>query len=141
MERQLRHTGEIVSIDGSVLKVRMTVGSGCSECSVRGACGMSESEDRIVSVYDPLLASTCAVGEQVYVSVTQVAGMKAVVYSYIMPFFVMVAVMVTLSALGAGELLTGGATLLSCALYYIVLHFMRDRISKEIEFSIERITE
>ena len=141
MSTSIQHKGRVVAVSGSRIDVKMTVEGACSSCRVKNICGMGESEERVVTVNDAVMGEVCRVGDEVVVSITDGMGMKAVVYSYILPFFVMVAVMITLALVQSNELVTGLSTLGACALYYIGLYIFRDRIEKEIEFKIDKLTE
>jgi len=132
----MEHSARIVEIaaDEKRIDVNMTVSSACGSCKAKEVCGQSDSEQRIVSVYEEH-PEIYEVGQEVTVFIERIMGVKAITYSYILPFFLM---LVTLFATNQfGDLVSGLATLGACALYYIVLFFFRDRIEKVIVFRIK----
>ena len=66
--------------------------------------------------------------------------MKAVMLSYVAPLIVLLAVIIALGALGAGELLSGLIGLGAVGLYYFLLWLFRKRIRREYVFTIKSTT-
>ena len=93
-----------------------------------------------------------AVGDEVEVMVQQKMGWKAVVLAYLLPFFVMLAVMFIgngLLAMGDGatgllgdeakrEAVLGTVALCAMALYYLVLGMFKDKLQKEFSFTARK---
>ena len=67
-------------------------------------------------------------------------GTKAVVLTYVVPFFVLVAGLVGALAAGAGEGVAVLVTLCGVAAYYLVLYALRHRIKNTIKFIIIKQT-
>lgn len=139
MAAPIKHKGEVIGIEGDRIEVKMTVESACTACRVKSVCGMDESEDRIVSVKDAALSGMLSIGEKVMVSISEGVGMKAVMYSYILPFLVLVSVLVIASVVQESEGVAAIMALAACAIYYIVLYVFRNKIEKEIIFKIDKI--
>jgi hypothetical protein len=93
-----------------------------------------------------------AVGDTVEVMVQQKMGWKAVVLAYLLPFFVMLAVMFIgngLLAIGDGatgllgdeakrEAVLGTVALCAMAVYYLVLGMFKDKLQKEFSFTAKK---
>lgn len=141
MSRQLiKHEGEVVRVSGDRVFVRMTVNSACGGCSARQACGVSEMADKIVEVATAD-ASTYSVGESVEVALaSRSMGAKSVLWAYIVPFFIMCVVLVTLHVAGVGEGVSLVATLLSVVGYYALLYALRAKLEQTINFIIIKQT-
>lgn len=136
----IKHRGEVVRVDGDRVFVRMTVNSACGSCSARQACGVSESADKIVEVKTSS-ASQYAIGEDVEVALASNSmGAKSVVWAYVIPFVVMCVVLVGATLLGLSEGISLVVTLLSVAMYYVVLYMMRDKLEQTINFIIIKQT-
>ena len=136
----VKHTGEVIRIQGDVVAVRMTVNSACSACHAKGVCGASEQTDKIVEV-ETTDASFFEVGESVEVALMQRdMGSKSVILAYVVPFFVLTAVLLGVLALGLSEGVAVLAALGGVAIYYIVLHLLRDKVKNEIKFIIIKQT-
>ena len=110
-------------------------------------------QTKVTSLGSLLLAPEAyKVGDTVEVMVQQKMGWKAVVLAYLLPFFVMLAVMFIgngLLAMGDGatgllgdeakrEAVLGTAALCAMALYYLVLGIFKDKLQKEFSFTARR---
>ena len=125
-------------IGEKVVEVEFVTESACSECKAKGLCGVDEGNRRFVTVYEPL-AQYYTVGEEVMIGVSEVMGMKAAVYAYIIPFFILFGGLLVTLHLGWSEVVAGLTSLGVMCLYYVGLWFMRRRIEKEIVFKIRKI--
>lgn len=136
----VKHCGEVVRIEGQSVFVRMTVNSACSGCHAKAVCGASETADKIVEV-ESALVSDFQIGESVEVALLDNSmGTKSVVLAYVVPFFVLTAVLLGVLALGLSEGVAVLAALGGVAIYYIVLHLLRDKVKNEIKFIIIKQT-
>ena len=138
MAKLLEHKGIVSEVGEKLVEVEFVTESACSECKAKGLCGVDEGNRRFVTVYEPL-AQHFAVGEQVMIGVSEVMGMKAAVYAYIIPFFVLLGGLIVTSHLGWSELAAGLSSLGIMCLYYVGLWIFRSRIEKEIVFKIRKI--
>ena len=78
-------------------------------------------------------------GDTVEVMVQQKMGWKAVVLAYLLPFFVMLAVMFVGNAIWAvREEILGTVALCAMALYYLVLGMFKDKLQKEFSFTARK---
>ena len=151
----IKHDGIIIALneDGTAL-VRIVQTSACAACKAKAMCASAESvekEMRVTLLMDngrpagygvldadkPLLEYK--VGDEVEVMVQQKMGWKAVVLAYLLPFFVMLAVIFMGNALwNVREEILGTAALCAMALYYIVLGLFKDRLQKEFSFTARK---
>ena len=159
----IKHDGIIIALneDGTAL-VRIVQTSACAACKAKAMCASAESvekEMRVVLLGENGKVKTennstlsYHVGDTVEVMVQQKMGWKAVVLAYLLPFFVMLAVMFIgngLLAMGDGatgllgdeakrEAVLGTAALCAMALYYLVLGMFKDKLQKEFSFTARR---
>ena len=78
-------------------------------------------------------------GDEVEVMVQQKMGWKAVVLAYLLPFFVMLAVMFIGNAIWTvREEILGTVALCAMALYYLVLGMFKDKLQKEFSFTARK---
>ncbi len=139
MAKLLEHKGIVSEVGEKMVEVEFVTESACSECKAKGLCGVEEGNKRFVTVWEPN-AQYYAVGEEVMIGVSEVMGMKAAVYAYIIPFFILFGgLLLTLWLLGWSDLVSGLSSLGIMCLYYVVLWFFRGRIEKEIVFKIRKI--
>ena len=137
---QIKHSGEIVRIERNTVYVKMTVNSACSGCHAKAVCGVDESEDKIVEV-DTSLASEYNVGERVEVALlSDSMGTKAVILTYVVPFFVLSFLLICCVLCGLSEAVAALSALVGVAVYYVVLYLLRQRIKNKIKFIIIKQT-
>ena len=148
----IKHDGIIIALNenGTAL-VRVVQTSACAACKAKAMCASAESAEKEMTVV--LLGDEqWAVGNEVEVMVQQKMGWKAVVLAYLLPFFVMLAVMFIgngLLAMGDGatgllgdeakrEAVLGTVALCAMALYYLVLGIFKDKLQKEFSFTAKK---
>ena len=135
----IKHDGIIIALneDGTAL-VRIVQTSACSACKAKAMCASAESAEKEMTVV--LLGDgQWAVGDTVEVMVQQKMGWKAVVLAYLLPFFVMLAVMFVGNAIWAvREEILGTVALCAMALYYLVLGMFKDKLQKEFSFTARK---
>ena len=132
----IKHSGEVVRIEATTVYVKLTVSSACSGCHAKAVCGVDESAEKIVEVED-VVASQYEVGDRVEVALQSGdMGTKAVVLTYIVPFFVLAVLLFGSVTLGVSEGLSAIVSLAGVVGYYLVIYALRDRIKKKIKFII-----
>jgi len=132
----IEHEGIIDQIDGDVAHVKINNVSACASCHAKGACSAADQEEKFLDV--PLQGATYQQGDSVYVQIAKHLGFRAVALGYGYPFLLLMAVLIGMLAVGAGELRAGGVALLSIIPYYLVLYLFRNRIAKSFTFSIKK---
>ena len=158
--KMIKHDGIIIALngDGTAL-VRIVQTSACAACKAKAMCASAESAEKEMTVvllgengkvktennstqsYTTLHDSTQSyhVGDTVEVMVQQKMGWKAVVLAYLLPFFVMLAVMLIGNAIWAvREEILGTVALCAMALYYLVLGMFKDKLQKEFSFTARK---
>lgn len=146
----IKHDGIIIALneDGTAL-VRIVQASACAACKAKAMCASAESvekEMRVVLLGENGKVKTendstqsYQVGDEVEVMVQQKMGWKAVVLAYLLPFFVMLAVIFIGNALwNVREEILGTAALCAMALYYIVLGLFKSKLQKEFAFTARK---
>ena len=151
----IKHDGIIIALneDGTAL-VRIVQTSACAACKAKAMCASAESAEKEMTVTllsdngrpvgygvldadKPLLEYN--VGDTVEVMVQQKMGWKAVVLAYLLPFFVMLAVLFIGNAIWVvREEVLGTVALCALALYYLVLGMFKDKLQKEFSFTAKK---
>ncbi|MBR1958523.1 MAG: SoxR reducing system RseC family protein, partial [Tidjanibacter sp.] len=101
MGKIMEHEAEIVEIcaEEGRIEAEMIVSSACGGCKAKEICGKSESQRRKVTIYNDH-TELYQVGQQITVYIEEVMGIKAVVYSYIVPFVLMLVALFATTSLG-----------------------------------------
>lgn len=136
VDTPIEHPGIITKIEGNRASVMILSQSACVSCQAKGACNMSEMEEKNVDVNltDPQLYKT---GQQVNVIMRQSQGNLAVFLGYVLPFFVLLATLIGLTASGYGEGFSGLVSLGILVPYYFVLYRFRNKLQATFSFSLE----
>lgn len=131
------HLGRVQEINSDEITVCIISQSACAACHAKGACGLSDSTEKMITVLKP--NHNLKVGESVRVIIKQSMGFKALFVGYILPFITVLAVLITLTLFNVSEGKAGLASLTVLAPYYLALYFFKDRISDHFIFELESI--
>ena len=136
----IKHSGEVIRVEGNKVYVRMIVDSACSGCHARAVCGVDESKDKVVEVVT-MSAYEYSVGDNVDVALRQKSmGAISVLLAYVVPFFILTLLLVGVLAMGGSEHIAAFGALAGVALYYVGLWTLRDKVKNKIEFTITKQT-
>ncbi len=136
----IKHSGEVIRVEGNKVYVRMIVDSACSGCHARAVCGVDESKDKVVEVVT-MSANEYSVGDNVDVALRQKSmGAISVLLAYVVPFFILTLLLVGVLAMGGSEHVAAFGALAGVALYYVGLWTLRDKVKNKIEFTITKQT-
>ena len=135
-KNEISHKGVIKSITPELTTVEILSTSACAECHAKGMCGMSESKVKEISVpTDPY--SVHEVGDEVQVMLKKSMGLKAVWISYVIPLFILMILILSLSSVTVHEVYAGLAGIGGVALYYLVIYLFRDKLANDFVFYIK----
>ena len=138
MAQIIEHTGTVERVEGDVVTVRIVARSACGACTARAACGMGESQEKLIKVPTRDAANYSA-GDQVTVGVYRNMATMAVLLGYGGALVVLVAMLaITIGVLGLSEGQGAAASLGAVTGYYLALWAMRRRIDKKIHFTINK---
>ncbi len=136
-KNEIAHTGKIIDINPDFTSIEIMASSACSACHAKGLCGMSEEQEKVIMLpTDPY--TVYEVGDQVQVYTKMTMGLKAVWISYVIPLFILMILILSLSSVVGNEYLRGGIAIAGVALYYFVIWLMRGRLSNQFEFYIKK---
>lgn len=137
MDELIRHTGVVLSTNGTIAHVEIVQTSSCSACKARSMCMSSESQQKEMDV---MMLEPMKVGDQVEVEVRERLAWKAVILAYILPFIVMMAVIAILDYITDwSEAVIGTLSLCAIALYYIGLSVFKHRLQKQFVFTARKL--
>jgi len=129
------HPGIVMQISGHIAEVMILAKSACSSCQVKGACNMSEMEEKRVFVELPAEHNFKS-GQQVNVMMKHSLGNLAVFLGYILPFLVLLLTLIVSISVGLGEGIAGLLSLGVLIPYYFVLYRLRNRLGRKFSFHL-----
>ena len=127
------HSGVVSAIRGRSVIVSLDQNTHCESCSARGGCGIAETSNREVEVYDP--DRSFSLHEEVQVTLRKGLGQKAVFWAYIFPFFLMVFTLIGTS-MAFEEWVAGLLSLLILIPYYGILYMLKNYFQRTFRISV-----
>ncbi len=114
----MQQIAEIISIRDGELECKIQCGDACQGCAARRVCGTAESS-KTISVYsnNPDLK----VGDSITIEISSQMGLKAVLLAYLMPVFIIIALLLLLQEFGFSELSSGLIAIGAVAVYYLFI--------------------
>ena len=140
MKNEITHTAKVLEMTPEYTTIEILVHSACSECHAKGVCGISETEEKVISLpTDPY--ATYNVGDEVILCTKKSMGYKAIWISYVAPLVVLMILILSLSKVfessAQKELIAGLGSLGGVALYYFVIWLLRRKLNNEFVFYIK----
>ena len=136
MANTIRHQGIVENINGSHLQVRIIQTSACASCSVKGHCSSADTKEKLIDITDAG-AGSYQPGDRVWVVGELSMGAMAVLYAFILPFFVVILSLFIFMAIWNDELLSALCSLALLIPYYYILWLNKSRLKKKFSFSIK----
>ena len=135
---QIEHKGTVALVGRNFVRVDIEVMEACGSCASRKACAMGQGTTREIMVYTDD-AQNYSIGEVVNVTARQSLGLIAVLLCYVAPLVVLVGALAVAISLGCSEGVAALISLGATALYFLLLAFLRKRISRKVVFTINKI--
>ena len=135
MANTIRHQGIVENINGSHLQVRIIQTSACASCSVKGHCSSADTKEKLIDITD-VDAASYQPGDRVWVIGELSMGAMAVLYAFILPFFVVIISLFIFMAIWNDELRSALCSLVLLIPYYYILWLNKSRLGKKFSFSI-----
>lgn len=131
------HDGNVVSVSGNHVQVKIISKSACAECHAKGVCNASDMDEKLIDgVANP--GHSFHIGEPVTLVMEEKLGWIAIFYAFGLPFLVMVSILILFSALGHSETFAALAGLASLLPYYLLLYVFRRKVEKDFLFKVEQ---
>ena len=132
----VEHSGIVESVENEIVRVGFVSQASCSSCHARGACSISEIDNKFVEVKsaEPIWK----IGEQVTIVLQQSLGFKALWFGYLIPLLVLVVTVVIVSALTGKDGLAGLLAIGMLIPYYSILYFYRKELKNKFDFTLKK---
>ena len=135
MGEHISHPGVVVGINDKDIDIEILSSSMCGSCGIKSACGMSEMQEKRVTVPKPA-DREFIVGQPVSIIMNTSQGNKAALFAYFIPAFLLVAIIVILSNLSIKEWIAALVGIGVIAVYYLVLYFFKEKLKSEFKYEI-----
>lgn len=135
MGEHVSHPGVVVGTNDKDLEIEILSSSMCGSCGIKSACGMSEMQEKRITVPKPE-DKEFIIGQPVSITMNTSQGNKAALFAYFIPAFLLVAIIVILSNLSIKEWISALVGIGALAVYYVILYFFRDKLRNEFTYEI-----
>lgn len=135
-KERVQHEGIVKSISAQTLEVLINSHTACSGCHAKGACGISEMKQKIITTRRP--AGEIRVGDKVMVHASMNNAFYSVLLAYVLPSVLILAGIFLLEKSGLDELLSAISSLILLTFYFLILYLFRNKISRKIKFTAEK---
>ncbi len=132
----IQHKGIVQNIENNRLEIMIISESACSSCKSKKVCSISEIKEKLIYLESPDISYRT--GDKVIVFLEEQMGAFAVIFAYVLPFFIMVSVLFIGYYSQISEPMMGLLVLLALTLYFVVLYLFRNQFSKKVTFKVER---
>lgn len=130
----IRHEGTVKRVGNGSVLVSIISGSACSGCHAENLCNISGKEEKLIDIKGTYNVSP---GDSVTVMMNESMGLKAVLFSYIIPLIVILAGLVAFSSLPVSEPVAGLLALSLLLPYFIILYLLRKKIDRSFTFTLK----
>jgi sigma-E factor negative regulatory protein RseC len=134
LKDKIQHDGTVKEVGVDSVVVSIVSCSACSGCQARGKCGMTENEEKIIDIKGRYDVSP---GDKVTVQMEQSAGMRAVVLSYLVPFFIVTGGLLIFQSLSINELTAGLISIALLVPWFLILYLFRNKIDRSFSFTLK----
>lgn len=138
----IEHPGVVTSITNEFITVEILNKSACAACHAKGVCIASDESIKTIDIPQSISTLACdyQVGEEVKVLLKASLGARAVWITSVVPLMLLLATIFILTKIGVSELITGISVLAILAFYFFLIYLLKNKISKDFTFSIEKLS-
>ncbi len=129
------HPGIIKKIVGNSIEITIMVTSGCASCEIKGACSVSDVEEKSVIVNTNGIEKY-KLGQSITIEMKQSLGTWAVLLGYIFPFAVLFIGLIIFVNIGLDQGLAGILALILLIPYYLALYSLRNFLGSRFNYNI-----
>ena len=134
----MTHPGTVIAVKKNIVSVQIQSTSACAACAAHAKCGFAESKTKTLDIPD-YHWDNYHEGDQVTVTIDHTRGLQATWWAYILPAFLLLAVVVILSTF-LPEPLVILLTFAALALYILLLFLFRKKLNSKFTLTIEPTT-
>lgn len=135
-KKLIKHWGTVTKVEPGQIVVTIQTVSACHSCDAKGACSVSDQKDREV-VVNTLSGREFQIGQQVQVVLKSTAGFKAVIWAYLIPFFILLATLLVTDHSTGNQAMAGLLALGAVLLYYLALYLFRRPLASSFEITVD----
>ena len=124
-------------VNDTKLIVNIVNQSACSTCHSKSACTVADYQDKEIEIND--FTGTYKLGQEVTIVFKQSKGFTALIWAYVIPFFLVLTTLIVMMEVTGSELKAGILSLIILIPYFTTLYFFRHLLKKVLKFEVEEI--
>ena len=132
---EIRHNGFVKTVNSDKMIVTIVNQSACSTCHAKGACTVSDFQDKEIEINE--FSGNYQPGQEVTVVFKESKGFGALLWGYVLPFLVVLITLIVVLEITDDELKAGLISLAVLIPYYTTLYFLRHHLKKIFKFEVE----
>lgn len=137
MENTVSHNGEIIRINDKSIDIKILSKSACAACHIKSACNMAEMQEKIVTLPNDQ-TQDFKVGDNVEISMSVGQGNKAMIFAYLIPAVILIAMIFILNACGLDQGLNALLSIATLVPYYVILYIFRNKIKEHFHYHLRK---
>lgn len=134
---QIEHEGFVTEIKSNKMKISILSQSSCASCKVKGACVVSDTEEKIIDVFIDN-SNLYKIGEKVQVYYKQSLGFRALFLAYVLPFLILLFTLIITLSVSENEVISGLLAFAVLVPYYLILYFNKNKLKNTFSFSVKK---
>ncbi|MCQ2314601.1 MAG: SoxR reducing system RseC family protein [Bacteroidales bacterium] len=134
------HRGVVTKVTDGELEVRILSKSACAACHIKSACNIAEMQEKIVILPKPE-DSDFKDGDEVEINMTVAQGNKAVLFAYLIPAVLVIAMIFILNAINLEQGLNALISIGILVPYYFVVYLFRNKLKEKFQYRIEHVSD
>ena len=135
MSTIVKHSGIIVSTEGTTARVRIKQSSACGSCQVSRHCSVAEAKEKIIEAHHSHAKLTP--GDEVIVSTSAHTAWCAVAIGFVVPLILLLVILVCAKWQGFSDEASALLALGILIPYYFIIWLFRNSFSRKMLFLIE----
>lgn len=135
MNTDIKHKAFVKEVTGDSMTVTILNQSACSTCHAKGACNMSDVQEKEIEISNFIHSYTP--GDEVTVLFQESQGFKALFYGYMLPFIIVLFTLILMFSITGNEAVSGLLSLATLIPYYTAVYFFRHNLKKVFKFEVE----
>ena len=135
MGHRISHEGIITSINEDEVQVKILSKSSCGSCNIKGACNMSEMQEKIIIIPAPK-DKNLSIGQEVKISMGLGQANRAVIFAYVIPVVILISMIFILNSLNIEEGINALISIGTLIPYYLILFLFKNKIKRKFEYEI-----
>jgi sigma-E factor negative regulatory protein RseC len=132
---EIEHKGKIIAINKNILIVAFGRNESCNDCQIKHSCSLHDIKVQTIELWTEN-PENYNISQEVSVIVSLEAGIVAVTFAYIIPLFIMLAVLFGIWFYTKNEAYAGIISLLALLPYYAIIYLFNKKLKNGMEIRI-----